>query len=416
MFYIDSKEENPKADYLKFKIEQAVHCRGVRLSNDIFKLKKELTIDKSDSLEYFQDKYGVKNPNSPKQLVEWMEDNFTEEELKMCTVADNKNKSTKISTKGELMIDLAHAGNEFALDLLSYRRVTKKLEYVTLMLDCCDKYGIVKPEVSLGSTNRINYKNPPLMNIPKGILWNVISPYKDGNILVSVDIKNQEPYILINWLDIPELKEMIKVNPKGLYNAIYEKIYGNEPNELQRKECKTAWNALTYGATKHGLNRICKNIDGTKIYDYFNKIDELKKYKSKCFAYANNKVRKITTYFGTELYPDARLTGALQRQLMDFPIQGTGSDILSLIIEHVDDELAVRKLDDKIELYYSRHDEIIFEVNGEFFNEKGEDYVLNLIKDLTEHQVDDWEPFQLEINVVEKSTLNKVEEEDDEEI
>lgn len=411
MYYIDSKVEDPDAEYLKFKIEQAVQERGVRLSNSIFELKNELSVDKDDNLEMFQNRYGVKNPNSTKQLVAWMEENFTDEELKICTLKDDK-----ISTKGELMIDLAHAGNAFALDLLTYRRVTKRLEYVNLMLGCCDKYGVVKPDVSLGNTNRINYSNPPLMNIPKGILWNVISPYKDGNILISVDIKNQEPWILINWLGIPELKEMIKSNPKGLYNAIYRKVYGGDPSEIQRKECKTAWNALTYGATKYGLNRICKNIDGEKLYDYFNKIKELKNYRGRCYANATNKVRKTKTYFGTELYPDARLKGMLQRQLMDFPIQGTGSDILSLIVAHVDDELAMRKLEDKIELYYSRHDEIIFEVDGKFFKEKGEDYVIKLIRDLTEHQVDDWEPFQLEIGVVEKSTLNNSEEDEDEEM
>lgn len=411
MYYIDSKVENPDAAYLKLKIEQAVQVRGVRLSNDIFKLRNELTVDKEDNLTYFQNKYGVKNPNSPKQLVSWMEDNFTDEELEVCTLNDGK-----ISTKGELLVDLAHAGNEFAVDLLTYRRVTKRLEYVNLMLQCCDKYGVVKPEVSLGNTNRINYKNPPLMNIPKGILWNVISPYKDGNVLISVDIKNQEPWILINWLGIPELKEMIKSNPKGLYNAIYKKVYGSDPSEIQRKECKTAWNALTYGATRFGLNRICKNIDGDSIYDYFNKIKELKEYRSKCYAHATNKVRKTKTYFGTELHPDAQFKGMLQRQLMDFPIQGTGSDILSLLVAHVDDELAMKKLEDKIELYYSRHDEIIFEVDGKFFKEKGEDYVINLIRDLTEHQVDNWEPFQLEIGVVERSTLNNLEEDEDEEM
>lgn len=411
MYYIDSKVESPDSAYLKFKIEQAVQARGVRLSNDIFSLRNELSVDKDDNLKYFQDKYGVKNPNSPKQLTSWMEDNFTEDELKICTVQDGK-----ISTKGELLIDLAHAGNEFAVDLLTYRRVTKRLEYVNLMLSFCDKYGIVKPDVSLGNTNRINYKNPPLMNIPKGILWSVISPYKDGNILISVDIKNQEPWILINWLGITELKEMIKSNPKGLYNAIYRRVYDTDPSEIQRKECKTAWNALTYGATKHGLNRICKNIDGNKIYTYFNKIKELKEYRGKCYAYATNKVRKTHTYFGTELHPDAYKTGMLQRQLMDFPIQGTGSDILSLLVAHVDDELAMKKLEDKIELYYSRHDEIIFEVDGQFFKEKGEDYVINLIREMTEHQVDDWEPFQLEIGVVKKSMLDTSEEDEDEEI
>lgn len=411
MYYINSKEESPDAGYLKFKIEQAVQERGVKLSNSIFTLKKELTLNKEENLNFFQNKYGVKNPNSTKQLVSWMEENFTEEELEVCTVKDSK-----ISTKGELLIDLAHAGNEFALDLLTYRRETKRLEYVNLMLECADKYDIVKPEVSLGSTNRINYKNPPLMNIPKSILWNVISPYKEGNVLVSVDIKNQEPWILINWLGIPELKEMIQSNPKGLYNAIYRKVYGSDPNEIQRKECKTAWNALTYGATKFGLSRICKNINGESLYNYFNQIKELKNYRGKCYAYATNKVRRTKTYFGTELYPDAQYKGMLQRQHMDFPIQGTGSDILSLIVAHVDDELAMKKLEDKIELYYSRHDEIIFEVDGKFFTEKGEAYAIDLIRNLTEHKVDDWEPFQLEINVVEKSTLGNLEEDEDEEI
>ena len=402
MFKINSNEDTPNAEYLHYIINEATSKRGIRLGNKIFELRKNLSADVTELVETINNKYGISNPNSAPQVKTWMEHYLNPDELEVCS-DDNGN----VSSKKEFMVELAHMNNEFAIDLLTYRKTKKQLEAIESLLKACDNYGIIRPEVSLGNTNRINYKNPALMNIPKSILWDVITPMKDGDVLISADIKNQEPWILINWKEIDELKDVIRSNPNGLYNAIYVKIFGVEPNELQRKECKTAWNALTYGASKFGLKRICKNIDGEAIYKYFNSIEGLKKFKAESYKLANGKVRKTYTYFGTELHPDARFSSALQRQLMDFPIQGTGSDILSLLVEHIEDEREKRNIADDICIYYSRHDELIFEVSKDYIDKNGTDGAIKLVRELVEHQVDDWEPFNIEVNIVSSNNINR---------
>jgi DNA polymerase I-like protein with 3'-5' exonuclease and polymerase domains len=76
-----------------------------------------------------------------------------------------------------------------------------------------------------------------------------------------------------------------------------------------------------------------------------------------------------------------------------------------------------RKLSDKLNIYYTRHDELIIEVDKEFFQEHGEKDVITLIRDVVEHQVDNWIPFKVDVEQVERSNINKVfeimEDEDD---
>ena len=409
MFNITSGLALPDAEYLKYRIEQSVSNRGIRVDNNIFTLREQLKADTEDKLKYITSTYTISNPNSPKQLRDFMNEYFSEEALDMC-----RDREGKITTSKEKMADLAHNEqfkfeSKFAIDLLSYRNVSKRLEALETILNNCDRCGIIKPQVTLGNTNRINYSKPALMNIPKALLWQVIRPYGDDSYLVSADIKNQEPWILINMLGIDELKQAIKSDSNGLYNAIYKIIYKKEPTEIERKECKTAWNALTYGSTKMGLKRICKNIDSDALYNYFTHIQELKDYRSKCYAMATNRVRQCETYFGTVLHPDARMKGQLQRQLMDFPIQGTGSDILSLLVEHIDTELEAKQLDSNISIYYSRHDEIIFEVSN---NIRKEDAV-KIIESLTKHQVDDWEPFNVEVKIIDNIAQKDIDSDDE---
>ena len=406
MYYIDSTFEEPDIEYMKKRVLEnlrggiAVHD-NTELYNSILQAQKAAAIN-------MRNIYGIANPNSNVQLQTYLENNMDSNIEEACLIGD------KLTTKKEAMQTLAHQGYQFAIDLLTYRKAKKYAESIKSIMDYTVD-GLVRPILSLGKTNRINYKEPALMNIPKKLLWNVIAPRNPDNILVSVDIKNQEPWILINTLDIEVLKDKLNASDKdGLYNLIFEELYGKVPTALERKELKTAWNALTYGATKRGMMAMCKNFDGEKLYKFFNSIPEFKEYRSKCYAMARRKQQKVETYFGTELYAN-ELGNALQRVLMDLPIQGTGSDILALLIKHADEEIEDRGLEDYIDFYFSRHDELIFEVNGSWAKEVGLERVYEELRDIMEHQVDDWEPFRVEIGIVEpESVLDYGDDEDEE--
>lgn len=400
MYHIKSDVDRPDFMFLLEEIDSIVNRQGLRLSNNIFQVKNKLgkEVDSLKALIVMQ--YNISNPNSAPQIVKYMRENLDYELLSIC----RDEKTGKLSSSKENLAKLEDLGCAFASDVLNYRKYKKQLEYVEGLLGYCDKYGRVFPKVELGATNRINYSDPPLMNIPKEILWDVLAPRKDGNYLVSIDIKNQEPTVLINWLGIESLKDKL-ASERGLYFEIFVDIFKKEPNELELKELKTAWLALSYGASKFGLKDICSVISGDLVYDYFNNIKEIKNYTGKAYGLSKAKCRKAFTYFGTELRLDAKEVNALKRQHLDFPIQGTCSDILSLLIKRFRAYINTYELKDVLSIYYTRHDELIIEVDKAFYeksnassNEK--ENINCLLGEILNHKVDDWIEFKTKISLV----------------
>ena len=406
MYYIDSTFDDPDINYMVNRVKEncdagiAVYD-NTKLYNDIVKARDLAALNMKNI-------YSIGNPNSPAQVMTYLENNMDANIEEACFV------NGKLTTRADSLKILAHQGYQFATDLLTFRKAKKYAESIKSIMDYTEE-GVVRPSISLGKTNRINYIEPALMNIPKKLLWNVIKPRREGNYLISVDIKNQEPWILINTLDIEMLKSVLSSKPgSSMYDIIFKHLYGKECNPIERKEFKTSWNALTYGATKKSVVGGCKNIDGGVIYKFFNSIPEFKDWKAKSYALARRKVQKVETYFGTELYAN-ELGFALQRVLMDLPIQGTGTDILALLIKHADEEIEDRDLGECLSFYFSRHDELIFEASKEYVDGIGLESVYAELRNMLEHQVDDWEPFQVEVGAVEPEDILVYSDTDDEE-
>lgn len=501
MYEISLAKDKPDIEYM-FKRAKELMDIGIRI-NDIDKLYKEFEENQLKLGELIKERYGIKNPNSSQQIISYMKSLNSPEVYEVCFI------NGKWTSNKDAMVELAYKGYEFASDLLDYRKVKKYVESIRAMKDSVDDRGFVHPKVSLGKTNRINYKDPALMNLPKELLWYIVSPRIEGNVLYSVDIKNQEPSILINLLGIEELKGALK-SDKGLYEELFKKpftqytklyihvkegvdkkilsmkelskneeippvyytpikttvdsvYYNNERVKLigvcntltcigempiipdkvvietesgniyevevewdeiskrklnkegitevkgrllgldiacdgiKRKEFKQAWNAMAYGVSIYGIKRICKHIDGELIYKYFNSIPRFREYKKRCREFAKNGMQYINTAFRTRLYANEKDPNRLERVLMDLPIQGTGADILSLLIKHFDEEVEKRGLEGKLSLYYTRHDELIIEVDGKWLEEVGDSEVEGILRDILEHRIDNWEPFKVEI-------------------
>lgn len=85
---------------------------------------------------------------------------------------------------------------------------------------------------------------------------------------------------------------------------------------------------------------------------------------------------------------------------MDIPIQGTGSDILALLVYHFDEEMFDRGLENKIMLYFTRKDELVIEVDKAYVDEVGKEKVFSILADVFEHRIDDWAPFKVKISEV----------------
>lgn len=511
MYHINSKVDRPNIPMMESRVKDMMK-RGVSVGN-LSELYSKFAAERDEIADDIRQNYGIQNPNSSQQILKYLSSIENAEIYEICCI------DGKWTTNKDALGSLALLGYQFAEDILQYRKAKKYAESIKSMQDTLGADGRVHPQVTLSKTNRINYSSPALMNIPKPLLWHIIKANKPGNILISADIKNQEPSILINILGANSLKGAL-VDDKGLYEHLFNQPFkatarlnllvtdGYKPGyisnsdlaemsfvppvyytpsspsvsssyfngeqikvidvanvvvkpgstrieglpdkilietvndnqyyvpviwdeitqskikkpgivecigELQgvdircegieRKEFKQAWNAMTYGASVFGIRQMCKHIDGDNVYKYFSGINEFKKYRANCKKLADSGVQNIKTFFGSVLYAGESNPSKLRRVLLDLPIQGTASDILSLLIAHVDSVVEANHLEGKLEIYYTRHDEIIFEVDGGWVNDSGLENVKQYIKDLVEHQVDDWVPFKVEVKEVKADKL-----------
>lgn len=528
MYVIDTSKTMADIGYTEYRVQQMM-SRGIKVGNiePIYNYYNNMTeILKNEIAET----YGIANVNSSKQITEYLERLSNQVDMSAKNDIVNicySDEDMKWTSNAEALGKLADLGYDVASDVLSYRKAKKYADSVKNLMEYMDENRLIHPVVTLSKTNRINYSKPALMNIPKKLLWNLIAPISNDDVLYSVDIKNQEPSILINYLDDATLKEALQAEG-GLYENLFKKVfsptvemnmdplyleeqriysidelrqvpfvepamylpkkaecksfyYNNERivaveticqgykpgceiqypdkvmietdarklyevdvtwrknfkpkksdrftiigdihgvefrlNKAERKEFKVAWNALAYGASAFGIKRICKIIDGMKIYRFFNGLESFKKYKKLIDSKIKDKKYSIPTIFGTMVDAGETDPKRLKRILLDIPIQGTGSDILSCLIKHFDDETKKLDISDKVFIYYTRHDELIIEVNKAWRSEVGEDYVSNLLRNTLEHQIvlngKEWIPFKVEVDELKPLELQIYEEEDE---
>lgn len=485
--------------------------RGIRIADIESSLKKHTEI--RDALkEEITRNFGIENVNSPKQITECLKrmanksvEGYKNDIVEICYDPE----TGKWTTNGDAMLKLSDLGYEIADYILEYRKEKKIVETLTSLSQFADRNSLVHPNVSLGKTNRINYSDPALMNIPKEMLWDLIVPYKDEDVIYSVDIKNQEPSILINYLNDESLKDAL-TSDKGLYETLFDKVYAPSvtmticrdfltenrlysiqelqqiayvspsyylpvkancksmyykdervtvieslcqgfksvdsivypetvkietdarnvyelpvewdknfkvkktgdfvitgkilgieikllPNE--RKEFKTAWNALSYGASMMGIKAMCKSINGELIYRFFNGLESYKVYKKKIDGLVKKGYNSVNTVFNNYVSTSETEPKALKRALLDLPIQGTGADILSVLIKHFEEEVEKRGIADKMFIYFTRHDELVIEVKKDFDEIENVEAIL---RDILEHQIilnsGEWVPFKVEVD------------------
>jgi hypothetical protein len=513
MYKISTAKDKPCHEYLRKRVSDNM-AAGVAIS-DLGPFIREVEKHLSAATLVLNEKYGIINPASPKQVQAYLASCDDAKIFEIC------HKNGKWTSNKEALDELLAEGFKFGEDMKHFRKVDQIRKSLNNLANAQDYFtGRVNPKISAGHTNRIHYSDPAILSIPKELLWSIIQPRKAGNKLFSIDIKNQEPTILINWLGIEELKEAI-IAPEGLYEYIFARVYyplvalnihvgGQEnkdipyteakeafkynpeyftpvrvltydtfidgkrvkaietanyavplytdPKNMQlptkvavqlsdnsviyvgvewpevqvrqletehtimiqgklvgatvecqgvyRAQFKTAWNAITYGSSLNSLSRY-KSIDVSRLYNYMNEIPGFKRLKALCKKQAKTGERATKTVFGTEViaYPnlgERDNESSLTRKLINFPMQGTGADMLSLLVKHSDEEFESRGYQADMSLYFTRHDELIVEVSKEFVEQNGESKTAEILRDIFEHQIDDWTPFKVEIKLLEE--------------
>lgn len=526
MYYINTEKDKPSSERLLKNIEEMMR-KGIRI-REVDKVLYDMEEKKDALAEILRQEHGINNPNSFKQIAEHLEEmsestdvNEKDYILDICYI-DGKWKTSK-----EEMFKLSQMGYEFADLIIEYRKAKKYYDCLKSLVEFSDENGLIHPSVSLAKTNRINYKEPGLMTINKDLLKYVIGPRKEGDLLYSADVKNQEPAILMNILGETDLIDVLK-STEGIYNALFKKVLkpsvtmnvlidelmenriysprelrdlvtinpnnympkkasckswfykgkrveavevfcqGAEADSLDsleypeeavvqledgttekvkvkwgkvnkkvktsfevkgelegvevdiqpvdRKEFKTSFLAITYGASKMSICERCKDIDGKIVYDNIAQMPKMKEYRNNCAKAANLGIQRLNTYFGTKVYAD-KYGGKqeLKRSLLSIPVQGTGADILDLWVDHFEKEAEKKFGEDRPFVYFTRNDELVIETSSANVEKLGKEEFEKWLKDVCEHQIDNWVPFMVEIEPIINGDVNDLLRRDSEE-
>lgn len=510
MFKLNSEVDKAELNEVFMKI-QRMSQRGFRIGRveeAVAKLGEMKDAAESD----FYNKYGV-SPGSPKQVAVLMEQlsdqlamngNLTNDIFEIGCI------DGKWVTKKEVMEQLSELGYEFADELMNYRTISNQYSSIKQFIENMGSNRLVHPNISRTVTNRITTSKPNMLGIVKELTWAVIKPYKESNSLYSVDIKNQEPGILLGMLGIEKLQDALH-SPDGFYTSCMKKLMipkvsvnvivvnkgvrrtysmaemkqlvpteptaytptipslksvyifgervaaisvintvtvvgeepiipetvrietetgtffdlpfkvsipsklkaGNyvfegdidgltiEPTKEERKEFKTSWLALTYGSGAASIKKRCKHIDGEVMVERFNSIKELADFKNEISRKLRAGITQSVTVFGNVIESSAFTKSQTKRFMFNHPIQGTGADLLALLYTHAEQVFKEKGIEDKVGIYFTRHDEFVLEVDKDFEADKGESYIHELLKDTFEHQINDWAPFLVEVKKIE---------------
>lgn len=523
MYRLNTETDRADLNGVLAKIEQKAQ-RGFRIGN-VEEAANKLKQMKEAADEDFYNKY-MASPGSPKQRAELM--SRLSDELAMTGGITNDIyeigfQNGKWVTDKSVMEQLSSLGYEFADDVMNFRTLSNRYSSVKQFLENMDSERLVHPKITRTVTNRITTSKPNMLGIPKALTWAVIKPYTAGNSLYSVDIKNQEPGILLGMLGIEYLQEALH-SPDGFYTSCMKKLLAPkvtvnvivvnqgerrtysmsemkqlvpteptsytptvpslnsvyvqgervtaisivntvttvnqepiipekvtvetetgsfhdlefsveipsklktgtyvfegtlkgvdiEPTKEERKDFKVSWLALTYGSGSNNIKKICKHIDGEAMVKSFNSIKELSEFKNNISKQLRLGITQSVTAFGNIIESSAFTKSQTKRCMLNHPIQGTGADVLALLYEHAEQIFKEKGVSDKVGIYFTRHDEFVLEVDKEYEASVGEENINNMLKDIFEHQINNWAPFLVEVKKIEnieiKLNIDDVEE------
>lgn len=380
--------------YIQSVVKQGIKLDVDYLNDQIYELEPSVNVQR----EIIENKFGINNINSNVQIKNKFMQIYSGnlDALNVCKTYNKKSKDLQYSFNKEGLEALVENNNdELADGILKYREKSQLLKSLNSLLELSMRNGMVYPDVNVGDTGRISYSNPALTSINKDIVWDILSPSKFGNALYIIDISQQEPWILMHWFDIEQLKELVEKDPeKDFYNAVSVAALGEKASGDARSEVKRIWNALTYGASAKTLIKYGKHIDATKIIDYFNSIEEISEYKAMCKkAIYKDGEDTVDTYFGRTLPVVDYDKQSRLRKMLNYRIQGTAADIMVFLVNYLRDEIEERGLEDLVKLKYTIYDAIVLEVSGDMYT----DDVIEFFNDIFRHQIDDWLEFKFTV-------------------
>ena len=312
--------------------------RGVRLDHEKFaNIQNELE-EKILSLEAeITDKAGASiNLKSPKQ-VSWL----LFERLGFTPENKTKGKSS-FSTDAAVLEKLAGLPNgEIPKLILEHRELTKMLTgFVVPLQDAADSDGIIHTTFLPTSTGtgRLSSKDPNLQNIPAYGNWaekikSGLIPVTPGNIFVSADYSQIELRVLAHMSGEEKLIDAFK-NGRDIHTETASWVFDTAPDLVSpelRRAAKMINFGLIYGMSSFGLAErlgIARGEASKIIKKYFDALPGIQEFLDSTVELSKQRGYSRTLAGRIRPVNEIPVRGsALDRALINSPIQGTAADI-----------------------------------------------------------------------------------------
>lgn len=333
-----------------------MESHGVRINHEKFssiQVKLESRITEIEST--ITNTAGIRiNLNSPQQ-VSWLlfeKLGFTPEGM---TKSGNSyaTDSGVLERLAKISDNISCPGAEIPKLLLEHRELTKMLtSFVIPFQRAADSEGIIHTtfEPAMTGTGRLSSRDPNLQNIPAFGHWaneikSGLLPVNPENIFVSADYSQVELRILAHMSGESKLIEAFN-NKRDIHTETASWVFGVIP-ELVTSELRRAAKminfGLLYGMSSFGLAErldISRQEAKDIMTRYFDAVPSVKNFIDNIISQA--KSRGYTQTLSGRIRPVNEIPAkksALDRAIINSPIQGTAADIARMAMINCEGEL-----------------------------------------------------------------------------
>lgn len=310
------------------------------------------------------------NISSPQQLSRIL---FEKMELK-----SSKKTQTGLSTRAEVLEQLAEAGFPIAQKLLEYRALEKlRSTYVdTLPQEIHPHSNRIHTTFTqyVAATGRLACQDPNLQNIPVRTLQGkkireAFRPEKKGWSYLAADYSQIELRLLAHLSDDPHLiqafqsgEDIHRFTASLVFDVSYDQV-----SKVQRDHAKAINFGIIYGQQAFGLSKelgIDVREAAAFIEAYFKRYPRVKNFIQASVDVARSTGKSVTMIGRERELPEINSSNmiirmASERLAINTPLQGSAADLIKLAMLKIDALLQEKKMESFMVLQV--HDELIFE-------------------------------------------------------
>lgn len=312
------------------------------------------------------------NVNSPKQLGEVLFDRMRLVE------SPRKTRTGQYATDEQTLLAMA-GEHEIVRRLLDYRTASKlRSTYAEALPAAMDRRtGRVHTTFQqlLTATGRLSSQNPNLQNIPIRTelgqeIRRAFVPRNDQFLLLSADYSQIELRIIAALSQEVGLLEAFR-READVHTATAARVFG-VPEEAvtaeMRKKAKMVNYGIAYGISAFGLAQrlgIARKEASAIIEHYFAQFGGIREFMQRTISDCRER-GYVETVTGRRRYlPDINsrngtVRGAMERNAINAPIQGSAADMIKIAMVRIHGELSRRKLRTRMVLQV--HDELLFDL------------------------------------------------------